>query len=108
MYKRVIKVILCLLLVIGVAACSKIIPEEPSNSTLSSPDVTDKSGWSSWQDDEIVEDQYTEVETRTVYGYYYFSCSECGKHYPAWDFACWECGTVILEDSWHQTFDITP
>ena len=85
------------------AACQANIPKDSS-----APTATQDTNWSSWQDDEITEDQDIEVETRTVYGYYYFSCPECGMHYPAWDFACWECGATILKDSWHETFDTIP
>jgi len=73
-----------------------------------SQEYTDWGSWSSWQDSGVGEDQYTEVETRTVYGYYYFSCQGCGKHYPAWSFTCWECGTMVSEAGWHQTYDTTP
>ena len=71
-------------------------------------EYTDWGDWSSWQDSGVDKDQYTEVETRTVYAYYYFSCQGCGKHYPAWSFTCWECGTTVARAGWHETYDTTP
>lgn len=104
--KKIIYIIACLVFMISTAACSANTAKDSSAPTATQD--TNWSSWSSWQDDEITEDQDIEVETRTVYGYYYFSCPGCGMHYPAWDFACWECGATILKDSWHETFDTIP
>ena len=39
--------------------------------------------WSEWSDDAVSADMTIEVEMRTLYGYYYWLCSECGAHIPS-------------------------
>lgn len=102
----IIYIATCLALMMSTAACSANTPKDSLAPTASQE--VNWSSWSSWQDDAVTEDQYTEVATRTVYGYYYFSCPGCGMHYPAWGFSCWECQSDISEDSWHETYDTTP
>ena len=41
-------------------------------------------GWSAWQTDAVGGSDTREVQTSTVYGYYYFLCSACGAHMHGW------------------------
>lgn len=42
-------------------------------------------GWSSWGIDAIGGSDTRNVETATVYGYYYYLCQYCGNHSYSWD-----------------------
>ena len=76
--------------------------------TLVDTSVTygDWGGWSGWTPDWVGGSETREVQTATIYGYYYFQCPNCGMHWHGWDFNCfyWRggCGTYIPESSWHQ------
>lgn len=56
---------------------------------------SDYGPWSEWQDSAISSSDSTKVESRTVYPYYYFYCTNCGTgaRYPYWgsDQACEIC-----------------
>ena len=41
-------------------------------------------GWSAWQTDAVGGSDTREVQTSTVYGYYYFLCPSCGAHMHGW------------------------
>ena len=47
---------------------------------------SDWGNWGDWSDTAISENDSTKVETRTVYPYYYFYCTNCGRgaRYPYW------------------------
>lgn len=69
--------------------------------------------WSEWQDTPIDADANTQVETRTVYGYYYFECPHCGAHMHGWGTVCYPwaggCGGATPDDSgWHQIWSEIP
>ena len=106
MRKTTIYIAVCLLFMMSTVACSANTPKASSAPTATQE--INLGSWSSWQNEEIKEGQDIEVETRTVYGYYYFSCPGCGMHYPAWGLSCWKCGSDISEDSWRETYDTTP
>lgn len=74
---------------------------------------TDWSGWSGWQSDPVSSDSLTDVQTRTVYGYYWYQCPNCGAHMHGWGFTCptWAggCGKARLEsEHWHTLWSTTP
>ncbi len=74
---------------------------------------SDWSQYSNWQDGQIDEDYYTDVDQRTVYAYYYFQCPNCGAHMHGWSITCptWAggCGkATIPEASWHVLWSTTP
>ncbi|MBQ6420084.1 MAG: InlB B-repeat-containing protein [Clostridia bacterium] len=64
------------------------------------------SGWSDWCEGSSSGSNTRDVQTATVYGYYYFQCPNCGKRWHGWGFNCftWDggCGTYVPEGSWHQ------
>ena len=64
---------------------------------------SDYGSWSSWQDSSVTADDYTKVEKRTVYGYYYFKCGKCGAHMHGYG-TCWTwaggCGAKTYESGW--------
>ena len=82
--------------------------EPLSGWTLIDTDITygDWGGWSGWVPDWVGSSETREVQTATIYGYYYFQCPNCGMHWHGWNFNCfyWRggCGTYIPEGSWHQ------
>lgn len=68
---------------------------------------TNWSDWGNWQFAYIGEDDLTDVETRTVWGYYYFQCPYCGAHQHGYG-TCWTwdggCGrpTNAETGAWHE------
>ena len=69
--------------------------------------------WSSWQDTPVSSNNTTDVQTRTVYAYYYFQCPHCGAHMHGWGITCptWAggCGQAYIpESSWHLLWSTTP
>ena len=71
------------------------------------------SSWSEWQDAAISPDDTTEVESRTVYAYYYFQCPSCGAHMHVWNVTCptgmGGCGQAYIpQSSWHIHWSTTP
>ena len=78
----------------------------------SSESYTDYGGWSDWWVDPVTASDTRQVETATIWGYYYFQCPGCGTHWHVWDFKCasWGgggCGTYIPESGWHQMWSTT-
>lgn len=78
----------------------------------SSTSWTDWGSWSSWQDGSVSASDSRQVESRTVYGYYYFQCPACGAHMHLWSYTCFTwaggCGqAVIPEGSWHEVWSTT-
>lgn len=79
-----------------------------------SPVYGNWSAWGYWQPGSITEDIYTDVETATVYGYYYYRCSNCGAHMYSystcytWLGGCGRSGTMNAYDSWYELYVTTP
>ena len=52
--------------------------------------------WSAWQDTPVTASSTRQVETRKVYGYYYYKCPNCGNHMHVWNVGdpkwCGGCG----------------
>lgn len=42
-------------------------------------------GWSNWQDSAVYASDTREVQTSTVWGYYYYRCPHCGNHCYLWN-----------------------
>lgn len=73
---------------------------------------TDYGAWSGWQDSAVSASDSRKVETRTVYGYYYFQCPNCGRHMHGHSLTCptWAggCGNATIpESSWHAAYSPT-
>lgn len=67
----------------------------------------DYGAWSDWQDGAVYASDSRQVETRVVYGYYYFQCYNCGARMWGWDMTCpkWAggCGVGYIDrGSWAQ------
>ena len=66
--------------------------------------------WSEWSSNVINADDFTTVETRTAYGWYYFECPNCHAHMHGYG-TCWTwcggCGATTTVDGWHQLYDGT-
>lgn len=67
----------------------------------------DYGSWSDWQDSPVSSNDSRQIETRTVWGYYYFLCPNCGAHMHGWGTsACYTwaggCGSSIPESSYSQ------
>ena len=78
----------------------------------SSESYTDYGGWSEWNDAAVSASDTRQVETATIWGYYYFQCPGCGNHWHGWDFKCasWGgggCGTYVPESGWHRMWSTT-
>ena len=78
----------------------------------------DWSGWSTWSGtrQSIQDATLKQEDIRTLYPYYYFSCSSCGAHMPYWgsNSTCYTslggCGRkgTILDTSWSRIWLTTP
>lgn len=80
-----------------------VVSQDPS---FSSPHY---GNWSDWSDAVVTPSATRQVETRTVYGYYYYYCPACGNHIHVYDYGdpswCGGCGyTGSLEDNWERVF----
>lgn len=81
--------------------------------TGSSTTYGDWGSWSSWGSSAVSSSDTRDVETATIYGYYYFACPGCGARWHGWDFNCanWQsgygCGTYIPEGSWNVMWSTT-
>ena len=71
----------------------------------------DYGSWSGWQKDYVASNDATQVETATVYGWYYFRCSNCGAHMHGYG-TCWKwaggCGAATDSSGWTSMYDPTP
>ncbi|MBO5870134.1 MAG: InlB B-repeat-containing protein [Clostridia bacterium] len=72
------------------------------------------SGWSEWREGSKSTTDTCDVETTTVYGYYYFKCSRCGAHMHVYNNSCFTwlggcgySGTVTVA-GWTQFWLTTP
>ena len=69
----------------------------------------DDSGWSNWSDYSLTaatESATQQVRTTTMYRYYYFLCSSCGRHEPFTGKS--DCGATITGSGWHEKWFTTP
>ena len=44
--------------------------------------------WSQWSGTAVTASDSVQVETATIYGYYHYTCTNCGKRWPAYG-SCW-------------------
>lgn len=77
-----------------------------------STEYTSWSSWSSWSFDRQSTSDLKKEDSRYVYGYYYYTCPNCGAHMHGWDIYCptWAggCGKGwITEDMWTQIYSTT-
>lgn len=67
-------------------------------------ELTDWGAWSGWSDTKENTNDYKKEETRTVWGYYYFLCSNCGAHMHGYG-TCYTwaggCGARTDSGDWH-------
>ena len=74
----------------------------------------DYSDWSDWTDSSVTASDSKKVETRTVYEYGYFVCSNCGVHMHVYGQSCFTwaggCGKsgTIPSSSWVSAWGTTP
>lgn len=85
--------------------------QHPSTSSGSSNSSSTQQygAWSDWQDAPVSPSNTRQVETRTVYGYYYFACPNCGNHVHVWDYGdptwCGGCGySGSIQSGWVSVF----
>ena len=75
------------------------------------------SEWSEWSDTAVTASENVEVETRKVWGYYYYLCPSCGAHMHGSD-GCWTwakdpvtgkggCGSTAGGNSWNAVWSTT-
>lgn len=66
------------------------------------------SDWSSWSWDRQSVGANQEEEVRTVWGYYYYPCAECGAHMHGYNDPCWTwaggCGAAKIPHDWHEVW----
>lgn len=70
----------------------------------------DYGAWSNWSDTPVTASDVTKVETRTVWPYYYFLCSNCGAHMHGYG-TCWTwaggCGAATHSSGWREVWSTT-
>lgn len=75
---------------------------ESENNTWS-----DYGSWSCWTSDTVEESDSRQVETATLYKYYYFLCPVCGRHEPFTGTS--DCHKYNLSgNDWHETWSPIP
>lgn len=75
------------------------------NTVSPNPKVT-KGAWSDWSLDYISETDNREVESKTVYRYYYKKCKKCSNRQPRHDVKCYECGGDVDSTSHFKWSDV--
>ena len=71
---------------------------------------SDYGEWSQWYDWHIESSDSRQVETRHLYRYYYYICSNSNcwmKNVPHYG-TCPECGSIVYESTWVGIWDATP
>ena len=67
--------------------------------------------WSEWSDTPVAASETTKVETRTVWPYYYFLCTNCGAHMHGYG-SCWNwaggCGAPTYDWGWREVWSTVP
>ena len=57
--------------------------------------------WSPWSPNAITASESVQVETATIYGYYHYACTNCGKRWPRYG-SCWTraggCGATTTDN----------
>ena len=57
--------------------------------------------WSQWSGTAVTASDSVQVETATIYGYYHYTCTNCGKRWPAYG-SCWTkaggCGAKTIDN----------
>lgn len=84
-------------------------PPTAAQRPSSEPSTPQYGAWSDWQDTPVSSSSTRQVETRTVYGYYYFACPSCGNHVHVWDCGdptwCGGCGySGSIQSGWTWVF----
>lgn len=84
-------------------------PPTAAQRPSSEPSTPQYGAWSDWQDTPVSSSDTRQVETRTVYGYYYFACPSCGNHVHVWDCGdpawCGGCGySGSIQSGWTWVF----
>lgn len=74
-----------------------------------STEYTEWSSWSNWSFERQSTSDLKKEESRTVWGYYYYTCPGCGAHMHGWNMYCptWAggCGSAwISEGDWTQIY----
>ena len=68
---------------------------------------SDYGSWSDWSTDAVSASDSTQVETTTLYGYYYYYCSNCGAHMHGYG-TCYTwaggCGAKTYSSGWNQGY----
>lgn len=77
-----------------------------------STEYTSWGSWSSWSFDRQSTSDLKKEDSRYVYGYYYYTCPNCGAHMHGWNMYCptWAggCGKGwIAENMWTQVYSTT-
>ena len=67
--------------------------------------------WSDWQTGSVSSSDTRDVESATIYGYYYYQCPKCGAHMHVYT-ACYTwaggCGnTTSFKNTWHAMWTTT-
>ena len=75
-------------------------------------EYSDWSSWSSWSSNRESTGDLKKEDTRSVYGYYYFQCPNCGMHWYGSGITCFTwaggCGQAVIPgDSWHEVWSTT-
>ncbi len=92
-----------------------IISDQPEMSgwTLikAEPMYGDWGAWSAWSPDKVTDSDTCQVQTETIYGYYYFLCPNCGAHmHVSTKCYTWAggCGySTAFPNNWHQMWSTT-
>ena len=86
--------------------------EEMPGWTLIGPTTIygDYGAWSAWGDAPVSASDERKVETRTVWPYYYFLCTNCGAHMHGYG-SCYTwaggCGAPTYESGWREVWSTT-
>lgn len=99
--------------IIGFVLLEYLSMDPPSTTIWQESTIDPQYGpWSDWGDESVQSSASRQVETRTVYGYYYYSCPSCGNHVHVYDCGdpewCGGCGySGSLESGWNYVFTET-
>ena len=75
-----------------------------------STEYTSWGSWSDWQDSAVTKTELTDVETQTLYPYYYYYCKRCGDgtRWYSYGSGCGACGTIMESSSGTVVWLTTP
>lgn len=77
------------------------------NTVSPNPKVT-KGSWSDWDVDPISSTNTREVESKTVYRYYYKKCESCGNRQSYFNVNCESCGKMVTSSHSYVKWSDTP